>query len=112
MLQRDRISLDLYRLRHPNFQAIQVLPNNLKKLYLAQLENWIKENKEYYKTAIFNVGIDNILNILREETTEFNNIIVDILQQSAKEFYKEYARRHNFDMKLIFSKEWIEWITD
>lgn len=107
---RERISLDLYRLRYPNFQAIQVLPFDLKKMYLNQIEKWIEQNKDYFETAIFNVGLENIVTILKNDCTMYDNTDVQILRQSAKEFYKQYAERHKHDIRSTFSEPMANWI--
>lgn len=107
---RDRISLDLYRLRFPNFQAIQVLPTELKKIYLIQIEEWIDQNREYFNTAIFNVGLENIVTILKDECTIYDNVGIETLQQSAKEYYKQYADRHKHNIRNTFSEPLANWI--
>lgn len=98
---KENVTITLNRLRHPNFQSIEVLPLNLKDIYRKELIDWIN------------------VNTLPEQTTEqVKNIIIslgssdspEVLQKSCKTFYKEYAKRHNFSIEEIFSKELSNWI--
>lgn len=106
-----RIKLDMFRLRYPIFQAPQVLPSNLKKHYGQILDLWISSNPQGSKTSPhLSEQIKNIVTILNDDCIIYNNVDVDVLRTSAKQFYKEYAVRHKHSIKDIFSSEMSDWI--
>jgi hypothetical protein len=77
---------------------------------LFQIEEWIDQNREYFNTAIFNVGLENIVTILKDECTIYDNVGIETLQQSAKEYYKQYADRHKHNIRNTFSEPLANWI--
>lgn len=101
----------LFRLRHPNFQSIQVLPDNLKLKYHQNISNWLTTNSSKLSDSLRS-QIENILVVLNEKYDKFDNVSISVLQLSAKEYYKQYAQRHQFSIKDIFSKELYDWIYD
>ena len=105
----DQIELEVHRLRHPNFQAPQVLPKHLKDFYASEIDAWILANE--HNISQFSIEqVKNVVTVLKNDSIMFNNIDVDTLQKSAKVFYKEYARRNSFDIYKIFRKSLADWI--
>ena len=105
----DRVSLDLFRLRHPNFQAIQVLPKHLKDIYWHNLEIWLEENKKDLAEPLVE-QIKNIMTIIKDDCIIYDNVNINVLQQSFKEFYKQYAIRRQHQIRNVFSEEMSSWI--
>jgi len=106
------IRLDSFILRHPTFQAIQVLPNHLKVKYKKELSGWLLNNNEdMYKVSIhLEEKVKNLVTILKDECTIYNNVDINVLRTSNKEFYKQYAKRHQFEIDKIFSQPMAEWL--
>ena len=105
----NKITLNIYRLRHPNFQAIQVLPEELKLKYKEELSQWIDKNSDFIPNDLLE-QIKNIIIILSTNNDHYENIDITLLQNDAKTYYKEYAQRHNFKLNEIFSKELYYWL--
>ena len=103
------ISLMMFRLRHPNFQSMQVLPVALKIKYKTELTNWIEKNSNLISSDLIE-QIKNVIITLDTNIDIYENIDINLLQQDAKVFYKEFAKRHNFNLDLIFSRELCDWI--
>lgn len=108
-LNSNQCTLNLFRVRHPNFQSIQILPDNLKYKYHQILGNWLEKNQNKIAEDLRN-QIKNILTILNEKYDKFDNVEVNVLQLSAKEYYKQYAERHKFNIEDTFSKDLSDWI--
>jgi organic radical activating enzyme len=105
----DKVELEIYRLRHPNFQAPQILPKELKEFYALEISKWLSDNED--KLAQFTVEqVKNIVTVLKNESIIFNNIDISVLQQSARAFYIEYARRNSFNIKEIYREQIANWI--
>lgn len=98
---KENVTITLNRLRHPNFQAIEVLPKTLKIQYKNELTDWLANN------SIHDQAVEQIKNIIVSLESSDSS---DLLQNSFKTYYKEYARRHNFNIVEIFSKELTSWI--
>lgn len=99
------ISLFVNKVRHPNFQSMQSLPIHLRQLYADKFENLdIKNNLRLTEQ------INSIIHILRNDYQTFDNVPIDVLQQSARYFYKEYSKRHNLNIKKTFSAELADWL--
>ena len=50
------------------------------------------------------------MTILRKECIIYDNIDIHVLQKNAQEFYKEFARRHNYKLTEVFSQQLADWI--
>jgi len=109
--QYPHITLKLFRLRHPNFQAIQALPKELKIKYKLDIEQWIEKNADNIHSILVE-QIKNVITVLNPMIDTYENIDINLLQQDAKVFYKEYAKRHNFNLNLIFSQQLCDWINN
>jgi organic radical activating enzyme len=107
--QFKNVGLRVYRLRYPNFQALQVLPDHLKQIYYTQLDDWIEANKSNIDNSTIE-QLKNICYILNNHDKIYDDISIELLQLDAKEFYKQYAYRNKFDIKDIFSKELATWL--
>jgi MoaA/NifB/PqqE/SkfB family radical SAM enzyme len=107
----SHIGLKLYRLRHPNFQTIQVLPEKLKIKYKKEITQWLENNSNLIQSSLLE-QIKNIIIVLDPTIDTYENIDVNLLQQDAKVFYKEFAKRHKFNLDLIFSRELCDWINN
>jgi MoaA/NifB/PqqE/SkfB family radical SAM enzyme len=95
----------LNKITHPNFQNITVLPKELRLVYadqLEQIENQVDEK--------LSAQIQSVMYMLRNDYTAFDNVPIRILQHSAQNFYKEYARRHRFDIRQTFSPMLADWL--
>jgi organic radical activating enzyme len=108
---KQRINLSIFRLRHPNFQAIQVLPKELKLMYKQNLSEWLDKNKHLISKSL-QEQIKNVIIILDLNEDKFDNVDIDILQKNAKIYYKEYAKRHKFNIKEIFSSQLVNWLNN
>ena len=104
----NRIKVKLFKVRHPNFQSIQVLPDNLKTKYKEDIKFWLSNNKvdetleEQLKSTIF---------LLDENCKEFEGSQVSLLQDTAKSFYRQFANRHNLSINDTFSSELANWLS-
>ena len=103
------IGLEIYRLRHPNFQAMQVLPMELKLSYSTALTTWLTDNEQYISNQL-NEQVKNIVTILKDDCIIYNDTDITILRNSAKTFYREYAIRHSHNIRNIFSTLMADWI--
>jgi len=103
------VDLEVHRLRHPVFQAPQVLPQYIKNNYAKELDEWITVNNTDIDPYLVE-QLKNIVTILRKECIIYNNIDIHVLQKNAQEFYKEFARRHNYKLTEVFSQQLADWI--
>lgn len=103
------VRLFLHRVRHPNFQTIQVLPREIRENYRKNLLSWLDINSDNISDHLRS-QINNIIVVLEQDEKKIDNVEISVLQSSAREYYKQYAQRHGFDMQQIFSKELNEWI--
>lgn len=104
----NRLKLYMYPVRHPNFQALQVLPDSLKAHYKKQIDFWIN-GSTIYDNNIHQV-VSSVSSILANSLTEFEGVDTRVLESSARSFYKEYASRRHFNISETFSDELTEWI--
>ena len=105
----DRVRLEVHRLRHPVFQAPQVLPTTLKIQYAYELDDWITKNEDKINSFLTE-QLKNIVTILKNECIIYNNIDINTLQKNAQAFYTEFARRHNHNVRKVFSPQLANWI--
>jgi len=105
----DSMALEVHRLRHPVFQAPQVLPQQIKDRYATDLSNWIVLNSKGLDPYLVE-QLKNIVTILKKECIIYNNIDIQVLQKNAQAFYKEFAKRHNYNIKEVFSQDLADWI--
>jgi len=64
-----------------------------------------------YKVSIhLEEKVKNLVTILKDECTIYNNVDINVLRTSNKEFYKQYAKRHQFEIDKIFSQPMAEWL--
>jgi spore germination protein YaaH len=54
--------------------------------------------------------LKNIVTILKNECIMYNNIDINTLQKNAQAFYTEFARRHNHNVRKVFSPQLANWI--
>lgn len=105
----NSIGLNIFRLRHPNFQAMQVLPIEIRLEYIRNVLAWLEKN--YYKIDAETLEqIRNICYILSNEHETYDEVSVELLQADAKHFYKQYAERNKFKIQDIFSKNLSDWL--
>lgn len=103
------VDLEAHRLRHPVFQAPQVLPTHIKNIYATEINNWINKNLNELDKFLVE-QLKNIVTVLKKECTMYNNIDILVLQKNAQAFYKEFARRHNYNINDVFSQPLADWI--
>jgi organic radical activating enzyme len=103
----NQIRIMMYMVRHPSFQSIQALPQQLKDKYAKELDFWIKTHIISEELTHYLNGISSIL---KQELDKFENVDIGILQESAKAFYQEYAKRRNLDITTTFSEDFANWI--
>lgn len=99
--------LKIYKIKNPNFQSIEILPEYLKSKYKDDLAKWLDLNINKINRPGTLQQLYNIYNSLSLTTIDCD---IKIAQNSAKEFYQQYATRHNFNIEQIFSKELSNWI--
>ena len=99
------LTQSLNKITHPNFQNMTVLPKKLRLEYADRLEQVQATVEDRLKAQI-----QSVIYILRDDYSQFDNVPILILQHSARNFYKEYARRHGFDIGQTFSPMLAEWL--
>ena len=103
----NQIRIMMYMVRHPSFQSIQALPQQLKDTYAKELDFWIKTHIISEELTHYLTGISSIL---KQELDKFEDVDISTLQESAKAFYQEYAKRRNLDITTTFSEDFANWI--
>lgn len=99
----DRSRLKIHILRWPSFQAINVLPTELKQHYREQITDWLKNNKDFTDTVLV-TNLEQIKAVLGVDTDK------KLEQTDFKTFVLEYSKRQRLDVKSTFSPELINWI--
>lgn len=103
------VGLNIFRLRHPNFQVMQVLPFEMRVNYNKDILTWIEKN--YFKIDTETLEqIRNICYTLNSDYKTYDGVPIELLQTDAKHFYKQYAERNNFKIQDIFSKNLSDWL--
>ena len=75
----------------------------------TELDNWIVLHSNGLDPYLVE-QLKNIVTILKKECIIYNNIDVQVLQKNAQAFYKEFAKRHNYNIKEVFSQDLADWI--
>jgi hypothetical protein len=100
----NRLSSKVSVVRWPNFQAISVLPEHLKKYYMQQLQSWVQQHRKNLDSELLAINIDQIVSLLGSPSTSH------LEQIDFKNFVLEYSKRHKLDVKSTFSNELSRWI--
>lgn len=100
----NRLSSKVSVVRWPNFQAISVLPDHLKKYYMQQLQSWVQQHRKDLDSELLAINIDQIVSLLGSPGTSH------LEQIDFKNFVLEYSKRHKLDVKSTFSNELSRWI--
>jgi molybdenum cofactor biosynthesis enzyme MoaA len=99
------LTQSLNKITHPNFQSMSVLPQSLRLTYADQLEQIQNQVDQRLSTEI-----QSVIYMLRKDHATFDNVPIRILEHSARNFYREYARRHGFDIRQTFSPALADWL--
>ena len=100
------IPYKIYNCRWPNFQVIQILPLNLKKQYINDINIWIKQNK--ISDLIMLAELNQIKLMLMQKQDVSGEIFT--LRQDVKYFIIEFAKRNKLDIANTFSNSLATWI--
>ena len=104
----NRIKVKFFKVRHPNFQAIQVLPSSLKTKYKEDIKFWLSKNKV---DEVLEQQLKSTIFLLDENCKEFEGSQVSLLQDTAKNFYRQFANRHNLSINDTFSSDLANWLS-
>lgn len=99
-----RVDYDAFIVKHPNFQSVNILPENLKKIYYSDIITWAA-NHQFDKNSQLSDSIDRMLTTLHHDTLPDKN-----LQKDFRYFVQEFARRHNLSIKDTFSESLVNFI--
>jgi organic radical activating enzyme len=100
----NRVNSKINIVRWPNFQAINVLPRELKSFYQQQLQCWLNQHKDVPGCGMLLINLQQIIALLDSTDTS------TLEQIDFKNFVLEYSKRHNLDVKSTFSNELSRWI--
>lgn len=103
----DRIKLKLAVIRWPNFQAIQILPLELKQYYRAGLSNWLHINEKYCNILLLE-NINQIIALLDCEESDD----IELCQGDLKLFAREYSSRQGINMLECLSSNLAAWLLE
>lgn len=98
---KDGITFTLNILRFPNFQSVLILPQQLRQTFAERLKIWLDEN--YKDSFLHQMEIDHVerlIEYLENKSNQLNG--KDSLRQYFKNYYIQYDKRRNKDLKKTF----------
>ena len=112
---RDQYGVEKFRsfystvVRFPEFQSINLLPQNLKDYLYNDINNYYTNNKEYFTESECTYA-EKIINYLINDPKPLHNLSTDSLKQDLKKFTKKYQLLSPHRFEEIFPKNFVEWM--
>jgi organic radical activating enzyme len=107
---RKSLGISVNFLRFPAFMSVTVLPDDLRDMVHAELEEWYEENKNSpYLNSMEKGDIERLISYVKViETPHSYDNDIEENRKDFKKFYEQYDVRRNKSIK-IFPKEFLNW---
>lgn len=119
---RQYLTTSLNMLRFPSFQAVAILPPEIKSKYKIEIENWYKEIVSVMKFDLDPFGIQlysewelsqierliDYLDVIK--TPHSFTATTDKLYNDFRQFFLQYDQRRGKNFREVFPKEYVDFI--
>ena len=106
----DQIA-DLYVtvVRHPEFQSINILPDNIRNVLILEFEEWHRAKCQLLSDKE-NVYFNKILSYIKTKPKSLKNHNVDMLKKDFYNFLQYYDKNSKDSYKKIYPDSFVKWV--